>query len=55
MKKAKFKVGDRVIVQHVGECEVRKVVAINGVYEYVLVRGSEVFSVAQSEIQGVAE
>lgn len=55
MKKAKYKVGDRVVLPHVGECEVRKVVAIDGVFEYVLTCGKEVFSIAESEIREVSD
>lgn len=53
MAKAKFKVGDRVMIPHVGECEVRKVAAIDGVFEYVLIRENVVFAVVESEIQEV--
>ena len=52
--RAKYKVGDRVTVPHVGECEVLKVVAFDGAVEYVLRRGNSVFSVQQNEIMEVA-
>ena len=54
-KSAKFKVGDRVTLPHVGECEVRKVVAIDGVFEYVLACENKLFSVAESEILEVSD
>ena len=55
MKRAKYKVGDRVTVQHIGTCEVRKVVALNGSFAYVLECDGELFSVGESGIEGLVE
>lgn len=57
MKKscAKYKPGDRVIVSHIGECEVKSAVAIDGGFEYILSRGDDaaLFSVAGGDIEGL--
>ena len=53
MSKAKCKVGDTVEVQHVGKCEVRKVVEIDGVFEYIVAIGASVFQVEEGEIMEV--
>ena len=55
MRKSKCKVGDTVEVQHVGKCEVRKVVEIDGVFEYIVAIGASVFQVEEGEIMEVSD
>ena len=52
-RKAKYKVGDRVTVPHIGDGEVRKIGVFDGVFNYVLQIGSELYLAAEDEIQTV--
>lgn len=56
MSRTKYKSGDIVNVRHIGPCEVKRVCIVKGVgTEYVLKRGTEIFSVSGSEITGKKE
>ena len=50
MEKAKYKVGDRITLLHIGECEVRKVCVIAGTVEYILSHDNVIFSCTEEGI-----
>ena len=51
-RKAKYKIGDRVVVPTIGKCTVRKSVEIGGEFRYVLECDGELLTVTEREIQG---